>query len=221
MCTTATSGAATVQSAPLAKLFPKRKLPRMTPEQSDLAGRYVPLARLLARPFKDAWPTETADYDSAALLALVEAAIKFDPLRNVQFATYARFRVLGALRDVRRKFAKEGYPRELPNVPRAFHYIPGPYERGLLMMTSPETPVDEVVASIEQVEHWLNTLPARHARACREIYLNYRSQEQLAAEFGCAKSRISNLHAQAMDILRDSPSVREAAVELGFDINRN
>ena len=57
--------------------------------QQTLALRYLPLARKLARPFKAAWPALRDDFDSAACLALVEAASSFDPERNVKFATFA------------------------------------------------------------------------------------------------------------------------------------
>ncbi len=212
---------ATDQSAPMAQATRKRRRNELTEAQRDLAARHVPLARTLSRPLKEMWPTEKEDFESASCFALVEAAQSFDPSRNVRFATFARFRIVGALMDVQRRIAREGYSKELPNVPRVFRYIPGEYERGVLLMTSPDTPVDEVVASIEQVEHWLDKLPSRHALACREIYLNYRTQGQVATGLGCAKSRVSCLHAEAMGLLRQCPEIRDAAIERGFDVSRN
>ena len=45
---------------------------------------------------------ERDEFESAACLALVEAARSFDPTRNIRFATFARFRIRGALVDVGR-----------------------------------------------------------------------------------------------------------------------
>jgi hypothetical protein len=72
----------------------------LTPEQQGMAERYISLARSLAKPYKRRWPSEWEELDSAALFALVEAVEAFDPSRGVPFGTFARIRILGALRDV-------------------------------------------------------------------------------------------------------------------------
>ncbi len=65
--------------------------------QQGLAVRYLPMARALAKPLKRTWPSESDEFESAACLALVEAAQSFDETRNVKFATFARYRIWGAL----------------------------------------------------------------------------------------------------------------------------
>jgi DNA-directed RNA polymerase specialized sigma subunit len=92
-----------------------QKRPPLTFEQQDLAKRYVPMARSLAKPLKAAWPLEREEFDSAAMVALVEAAQSFDPTRNVKFGTFARFRIWGALRDVQRGLITSGFYRDLEN----------------------------------------------------------------------------------------------------------
>ncbi len=67
----------------------------LTAAQQELAERYLPLAKSLAKPLKLAWMSEAAEFDSAACMALVEAAQSFDPSRNVKFATFARYRIRG------------------------------------------------------------------------------------------------------------------------------
>jgi hypothetical protein len=81
----------------------------LTPAQQALARKYIPLARKLARPLAAWWPNDGDEYRSAALLALVEAAQSFDPSRNVKFATFARFRIWGALRDTQRRLIASGF----------------------------------------------------------------------------------------------------------------
>jgi len=199
---------------------PRRKRLQLTPEQQDLAARHVALARALAKPLKKTWPLEIEEFDSSACMALVEAAQSFDPKRNVKFATFARFRILGALRDTQREIYSRKYEREMPNA-RTYRYVPGIEERGLFLMTTPDAPVEEYVDAVEQVEHWVGKLPRRLAVACREMYLRDRTQLHVAAILGCSKSRVSFLHAEALDLLRESGEVQAAAQEFGLDVSRN
>ena len=202
------------------EVSPRRKRRKLTQEQQDLAARHVPLARALSRPLKDAWPLEREEIDSSAFMALVEAAKSFDPNRGVKFGTFARIRIVGALRDTVRGFYAQKHVREMPNA-RTYRYVPGMEERGLLFMTSPDAPVSEYVNAVEEVEHWFRSLPKRHALACREVYLHDRTLVQIGAILGCSKSRISCLHAEALEILRDSGAVQAAALESGLDVSRN
>jgi RNA polymerase sigma factor (sigma-70 family) len=64
-----------------------------------LAARYMPLARKLALPFQESYPEIAEDLESAGLVALVECAGRFDAQRNVKFATYARPRIEGAIKN--------------------------------------------------------------------------------------------------------------------------
>src|SRR5690349_5323240 len=83
---------------PLSKTKSQKRSPRapMTAEQQRLALKFLPMAKSLAKPLKASWPLAREEFESAALEALVEAAQSFDPSRNVQFATFARYRIWGA-----------------------------------------------------------------------------------------------------------------------------
>ncbi len=215
-----TAGAAPAEVATARPATRRKRRVGLSEGQQGLAARYLPLARSLARPLKKSWPRQVEEFDSAALTALVEAAQSFDPGRGVKFATFARFRIVGALRDVQRKLHALGYQRDMPNA-RTYRFVPGMEERSMLMLTTPDAPAHELVDSVEEVEHWLSQLPARHATACREIYLKDRTQNQVATMFGCAKSRVSCLHAEAILMLRESADVQAAAVDSGLDVCRN
>ncbi len=80
---------------------PRRTRPPLDEDQQALATRFLPLARSLASRMKDRFPAGDDELQSAAFLALVEAAQHFDPAVGVSFATYARHRIWGALCDVR------------------------------------------------------------------------------------------------------------------------
>jgi RNA polymerase sigma factor (sigma-70 family) len=181
----------------------RRRAP-MTEAQQELATRYLPLARALARPLKAAWPTETDEFDSAACLALVEAAQSYDPSRKVIFPTFARYRIWGALRDVQRDLITAGWRCDLEHAPVLTSLIEGIEEHGRVLNTEPDRPVEEELDSRDAVEHLLRKLPKQYAAACREIYVNNRTQSQAASMIGCSKSRVSYLLKESRAMLNDS-----------------
>jgi DNA-directed RNA polymerase specialized sigma24 family protein len=67
--------------------------------------------------------------------------------------------------------------------------------KDLVIGTKPEQAVG---APIEAVERWLSRLPKAHAAACRLIYIQGKSQDEVAAEVGCSKSFLSRLHREAV-----------------------
>ena len=88
--------------------YPERCNPRRPEAPLDAASknwrhRYLPLARSLACRMEYLFPAAGDELQSVAFLALVEAAQSFDPSRGVNFATFARLRIWGALCDCRRE----------------------------------------------------------------------------------------------------------------------
>lgn len=157
----------------------------MDANQQALAARYVPLARALAQPEQRALPAAACEFESAALLALVQAARSFEPSRQVGFATYCRARIRGALKDVRR----EVFARPWQFQPRQAR----------------DTPIGAWCEAIEEVERWLRRLPPKHALTCREIYINERKHEEIAHLLGCPLSRVASLHRESLSMLRKWP----------------
>ena len=72
----------------------------LTAEQQRLAAQFLPLARSWPSRSRRCSPNGRTSSSRPPCLALVEAAQSFDPSRNVRFATFARFRIWGALMDV-------------------------------------------------------------------------------------------------------------------------
>jgi RNA polymerase sigma factor (sigma-70 family) len=161
------------------------------------------MARALAKPLKQTWPSASDEFDGAACLALVEAAQSFDPARNVQFATFARFRIQGALRDVKRGLFLPVWRGHEKYAPEIISPKPCPDVPGRVVGIPTEPPAEQAMESIDAVEHWLSRLPPKHAFACRQIYLHGKTQCEVAAQLGCSKSRISVLHKEAMELLNE------------------
>jgi RNA polymerase sigma factor (sigma-70 family) len=178
----------------------------LTKEQQDLAVRYLPLARSLAKRFKVAWSCEADEFESAACLALVEAAQSYDATRGVSFATYARKRILGELRDVQRKGVLAGWYSNIEDAPDLLLMVPDAEECGRVLLAEPDPPVHEDLDSKDHVENLMQRLPGKHASACREIYLRGRNQSQTGVALGISQARVCVLHKQSMEMLGDSLS---------------
>jgi RNA polymerase sigma factor (sigma-70 family) len=198
----------------------RRARAQLTKEQQALAAKFMPLAISLARSYRKFWVVELEEFMSAASMALVEAAQSYDPNRKVKFATFARFRIVGALQSVLREYYASRHVRELPNI-RTICFVPGMEERGQLMLTTPDAPVNRLLDDVEEVEHWFDKLPSRHAMMCRQLYIEDKSQVQVAQKLGCSKSRVCTIHSESIEILRSFYEVQEAAIERGMDVRRN
>jgi DNA-directed RNA polymerase specialized sigma subunit len=76
----------------------------------ELVRRYRPLARSLARRFRNP-AVASEDLGQAACLGLVGALLRFDPARGYAFSTFAVPTILGELRRLR--YADERTYREI------------------------------------------------------------------------------------------------------------
>jgi RNA polymerase sigma factor (sigma-70 family) len=183
---------------------PRTPRPPLTAQQQGLALKYVPMAKSLAKPLKVSWPIDGEEFESAALLALVEAAQSFDPSRNVKFATFARYRIWGALRDVQRGLITTGWRSDVENAPTITSLTYDAEEHGRVLNCTSDDPVGHEFEAIDYVEGFLRKLPAKHAEACRHIYIDDRTQGEAADLIGCSKSRLSYLHKESLELLKDA-----------------
>src|SRR5580700_6484655 len=91
----------------------------MNGEQERLLLEHLPIVRFLARRIHERLPqhVEIEDLVSAGVVGLLDAFAKFDPEKNVQFRSYAQFRIRGAILDSLRSL--DWSPRELRRKGRA------------------------------------------------------------------------------------------------------
>lgn len=183
---------------------PRKRKPRgrLNVQQQQLAEKYLPLARKLAKPMKNIFPSDWEEYESAACMALVEAAEAFKPDRHVKFSTFASRRIFGALKDVRRRkrtkslLVCDGGPAiELSELAH------DPELHGRVLMTEPMEEVGWDLECTEAVESWLRKLPRGHAAACREIYLHGKTHAEAAEAVGLSPSRVTYIHQEAIAML--------------------
>jgi RNA polymerase sigma factor for flagellar operon FliA len=88
-------------------------------EQEKLLLEHLPIVRFLARRIHERLPqhVDIEDLVSAGVVGLMDAFSKFDPTKQVQFRSYAQFRIRGAILDSLRTL--DWSPRELRRKGRA------------------------------------------------------------------------------------------------------
>ncbi|WP_165244935.1 sigma-70 family RNA polymerase sigma factor [Paludisphaera soli] len=172
--------------------------PPLNDVQRELAMRYLPLARALAQGFAKSWPAGRDDFQASACLALVEAAQGFDESKGVDFATFARLRIRGALIDAQRGFFSDGWRGAVEFKPKFQPLGPDAEGRGTLIGASGEEPVGTSLERQDDVEYWLRRLPSRHSSAFRLIYLEGKTQEQAAEILGVSKASMCRMHRETL-----------------------
>jgi RNA polymerase sigma-B factor len=145
------------------------------------------------------------DFEAAACLALVEAAQGFEVERQLDFATYARPHILGAIHDLRREMYVSGcrIRRACRQIPEFVRLVPELEERHRIVDGEPEGRVGAEVESRDLIETWIKHLPQRHAEAIRQIYIDGLSLQETARRFGCSTSLMSRLHQEALAMLTE------------------
>lgn len=172
----------------------------LSPEQQTLAGMYMSLAKNLAKQHARRSGLDVDELEGAACLGLVEAAQCFDPDKGIQFHTYARYRVEGAvICAVREALAERTRTVKPPEFADWFNV-------GLSRREDKDL---DLVDSKDSVEGWLKRLPPQHAATCRQIYIEGLSQVQVAMWFACSTSRVSAIHKESMAMLSESWRERE------------
>ena len=88
-------------------------------EEEHLLLEHLPIVRFLARRIHERLPqhVDLEDLVSAGIVGLMDAFAKFDPAKNVQFRSYAQFRIRGAILDSLRVL--DWSPRDLRRKGRA------------------------------------------------------------------------------------------------------
>jgi len=200
------AGDATAQPAPALWPIPKPSKPGtvrigLNDQQRGLATAYLPLAESMARSVKPRRDCECEDLQATAYLALVEAARNFDPARKVSFATFARHRIRGALRDYVRFLFSDSWRGTEATRPFFRRLGKNSESHGRVIGVQEEKPVGANIEMLDAVDFWLRSLPRSHALACRLIYISGKSQDEVADLLGFSKPQLSRMHREALSWL--------------------
>ncbi len=156
----------------------------LTSAQSELAAKYIPLAKRMARRFRSVFPRERPDFRSAAFYGLCLAAGTFDPAVGINFGRWAPYWINGAMLNHRTKCRKQP-PHDM-----------------LGEVLDPSRPVAARDDDRDQVLDLIRRLPGKHRHLCRLLYLDGLDRREAGRVMGLSKSRVSTLHDEAMALLK-------------------
>lgn len=193
---------------------PKPEVEPLDVDRRELAAKYMPLALATARKFAYGWGWIREEMESAALVALVEAARTYDPARNVRFATFLRKRLIGALLDTRRLMCQSFARLD----PEDFDDIDDPnwVRTKSLSNLSPDEVLDfeeRIVGDTETTEEMplcevhdslrveFLRLPPRNREVMDGIYVQHLSFDEIAVSLRCSKPRVVAIHRESLDML--------------------
>lgn len=132
---------------------------RLTPAQRRRADRFAWLALHLARPFQRRRPDAHDELESAAMLGLTQASLRWRAKHGVKFQTYAKSRINGAMLDELERLRPYGYRKTREDAPHVLSYHQD-QDRQVGTARSPSDPLDILIAAEEQAayEAWLDRL---------------------------------------------------------------
>lgn len=124
----------------------------------DVLLENLPMVRFVARRIHEKLPQHVnlEDLVGAGVLGLIDAAAKFDPLKNTQFRTYAQFRVRGAIMDSLRGL--DWGPRDLRRKGRAIEQAIGALTAKLSRAPDEQEIAEELGQPLEEYQKALGEL---------------------------------------------------------------
>lgn len=216
---------------------------------NELIEGHLGYAHAIAAKLAGKYPPNItrADLEAAAEFGLVQAASSFDPSRSVSFATFAYYRIRGAIFDEVRKSWHASHLRnssdrdaseELAEPGQETYASPEKSENSTPFLESStlisldsttaehvsattESPVNHVLKKeeCEAVQEAIRQLPKRHQFVLRAHYYEELSLAGIGERLNLSKSWVSRIHAQALAMLRKI--LRESASRASSRRRRN
>jgi len=179
---------------------------RATHNADDLVARHVELARRAAGRI---YPRVRGlvSFDELRALAnagLAEAAERYDPGRGATFATFAWYRIHGAIFDGLRRSSQRRAAALPARPPPRMVSLEALRDRGFDAAGDAPGPADDIdrARRAARLRVAIAQLPDRPRELVTKHYFEGKSLLEAGAELGVSKSWASRLHAQAVDRLR-------------------
>lgn len=204
-------------------------------------NEYIPTVRYWARHFSHR-SHQVLDFEDlfiVGMMGLMDAAKKFNHKKDVQFKTYAEFRIRGEIIDeLRRQDWMSRSERKKQKIYRKAHdnleqnlgrhptrqeiakILPfksreldrirqydeheslRAYQEGDLGMGSETDSVYHLMETQDEVRELMCALPSLHRLVLEKRYFEDAPLSVIANEVGLSEGRISQLHAEALELLR-------------------
>lgn len=167
---------------------------------------HLRLAGRVARKWARAVPHLADEFESAAMLGLVDAASKFDAAFGVRFETFAPVRIEGAVKDAARMMLPKGFRRNkdaAPVVGNAVIHADEGEEEAVALLSSGELPVGWEEESLEEVDRLTRGLTGDERRAVALYFGGAGMNKKRIGELmGLSESRVSQLTTEAVEWLK-------------------
>lgn len=213
-------------------------------------NEYLPTVKYWARHFSHR-AHQVLDFEDlvvVGLMGLMDAAKKFNPRRDVQFKTYAEFRIRGEIIDELRRQdwmsrserkkqklfrraqteleqnlgrhpTRQEMARVLPFKPKELdrmqqydaHESLRAYQEGDLSEGTDTDTVAHMVETLDEVHELMCALPPLHRLVLEKRYFEDASLAVIAHEVGLSEGRVSQLHTEAIELLRQEAQELSAA----------
>ena len=197
----------------------------LTPAQRDLVDQHLKLAALIAMDYSRRLPAniEHDDVEQAARMGLIDAALRFDSARGATFDTFARWRINGAIRDYLRSLdAVTKAERARINAGEASDVVHlNVDELYMEPRAAQRTPEEASMAAqfAAQLRNLVEGLNGRKRTIVREYYYQERTMADIGESLGVKEARISQVHKQSIEALRQEPGFVARKAVFRFAMN--
>ncbi len=201
---------------------------------NELIESHLGYAHAIAAELARKYPPNItrAELEGAAELGLVQAARSYDPSRSVSFATFAYYRVRGAIFDEVRRSWQASHPKSgfYNSAPEQFEKVTSHLEmnssceevedytsprsggyfisldsvQSERVATATESPASQVLRKEESeaIQEAIRQLPKRHRTVLWAHYYEDLSLVSIGRRLNLSKSWVSRIHAQALAMVR-------------------
>jgi RNA polymerase sigma factor for flagellar operon FliA len=199
-----------LRMAPKTQTLPPRPV-RNAEERERLLLEHLPQVRYIARRIHDRLPVQVPleDLVHAGVVGLIDAVEKFDPGKNVQLKSYAKFRIRGAILDSLREL--DWSPRHLRRKARQIEEAHRDLKLRLGRMASEPELAVELGMSLEDFQHLLGELRGLDLGSLHAESTDTRSDEEAISLrpggsdkdpfFLCLRGEMKSLVASALEEL--------------------
>jgi RNA polymerase sigma factor FliA len=199
-----------LRSAPQTQALPPRPV-KNTEERERLLLEHLPQVRYIARRIHDRLPAQVPleDLVHAGVVGLIDAVEKFDPGKNVQLKSYAKFRIRGAILDSLREL--DWSPRHLRRKARQIEEAHRDLKLRLGRMASEPELAVELGMSLEDFQHLLGELRGLDLGSLHAESTDAKSDEEAISHrpggsdkdpfFLCLRGEMKSLVASALEDL--------------------
>ena len=150
-------------------------------ERERLLLEHLPQVKYIARRIHDRLPAQVPldDLIHAGVVGLIDAVEKFDPRKNVQLRSYAKFRIRGAILDSLREM--DWSPRHLRRQARRIEEAHRDLKLRLGRVASEPEPAKEVGMSLEDFQHLLGELRGLDLGSLQAEFRDPQAEEEVVS----------------------------------------